>query len=1349
MRTAVKRFFAAMIACSVVIGMCVVPSYAEEATTSVSCTVEDGVYSISGTGRDSQINVVIMPADGNAEGLTAEKISQPDHIAFSMKNSSGTFEKSFALPQDFSEGEYKSVLWDGADDLEVYFINGTEDYKNELLGTKIKNGLLDEAVERYGAQYGIDVAAYESLKESVKNAVQEALAAVPITDFRAQYNESVIKASFEQLENAQEVYGVLVMLNTDFTTYNKLNEDEQESVLLKLLKNLPDTPEQLKTLAEEYSSAAYQEANKTPSGGASGGSSSSRGPSAGSPIISAGINKPETSLPSLSDIVGHWAEDSIAELVEKGIVSGSGDGKFYPENNITRAEFSKMLVDTMEIDTNTGAQQQFTDVDNSAWYYGYVMALYKQGIMSGYEDGTFCPDNSITRQEMAAVIYRVLQSRGIPMDDEAEFTDISEVSEYARTAVVKLGGAKILSGFDGYFRPADSLTRAEAAVVMLKTYNILEGIIGMSVASYASARSGSENLEPSQEASAKQQTLLVEKSMTRQEARVAEAEQIIPKLLNRAMRGVTRAGFVSDVYDLTTKEQTTASTQYFTDLPVSREETPSIQAAADRGFIEDEGEFRPDEVITGYEAIRVMVCALGYKDFAEAAGGWPSGYIKAADKAGLMYNVSNVAGGALDAKTAKLLLLNMLQSRVVTIGTVSAGKIEFVTDEMTLLEKAHGIYMSTGTVQETVFNSLKRTGIKEQPYLTIEGKKYFIGEDDEGDYLSDLGYNVNVYYTEENELFAIARTEKNKTVTFPIDGTTIENRLTVLYTGEDDKKAHQYKLNEDYSFLYNEALSTRTPEQVFLETDDGTVEMLDNDNDGKYDVIRIKKPEFVQVNSISKTNKLIYDKNASENTLDLYDEEVILHVEGRNGQQMRFLDISSGETYEVYTTEDHKLVNLKLMSSTLVGSATAISNGEVIVNGIAYKTTDYFDKYYLDILKLGNNYSFITSSDGKLIAYAESGSSMKIGYIISAGWLDGAEEESMFIRMFTQDNAFMLYTVDNTLRVDGRKTEISNLYNMLLSGNAVNNQLVKYQADDGGKIKMLDFSERNTGNTLAEKKSEENALTEYVFQESSFYYKDTVELMYPSFNISGTIVFVIPNDLTDRDNFKVTNSAFFTDGQNYSNLKIYNLSENGTAEVVVVRADASIPPMTKYISSFVVEKVQEEVNEDDEVMRRIYGWVDQKYRSYFIDENVSIYKASGETLGFGDVVRFYADGDMIRSLVCDFDANENVFARNNDTSAADINGGNKDFMYQFGRAYSIGNGFIYIGGGENGTDMSVSAIRNFKIDTVNIALINLKAKTVKTGTLSDIRTYKNSGAGDIVLIRQRNLFTMAIYVYVQ
>lgn len=104
----------------------------------------------------------------------------------------------------------------------------------------------------------------------------------------------------------------------------------------------------------------------------------------------------------------YWAYKEIGKLVELGIVKGYPDGTFKPENSVTRAEFATMVVLAKKLTLVSPATPTFKDVPTSHWAFKYVETAVKAGYLKGYPDGTFGPSKNITRQEIAAVMVNVL-----------------------------------------------------------------------------------------------------------------------------------------------------------------------------------------------------------------------------------------------------------------------------------------------------------------------------------------------------------------------------------------------------------------------------------------------------------------------------------------------------------------------------------------------------------------------------------------------------------------------------------------------------------------------------------------------------------------------------------------------------------------------------------------------------------------------------------------------------------------------------------------------------------------------------------------------------------------------------
>ena len=166
----------------------------------------------------------------------------------------------------------------------------------------------------------------------------------------------------------------------------------------------------------------------------------------------------------------HWAYDAVKALSVLGVIKGYEDGSFMPEKTVTRGEFARMLASMFRLEANApqeGEEQKFPDVDKNAWYCASVDAVYDNGIACGDANGNFNPESEILREEMAVMINRIIENKGLNVSEKNTapvFGDSADISDWAYRAVIKLGTYGIISGDDsGNFRPHAGVTRAEAA----------------------------------------------------------------------------------------------------------------------------------------------------------------------------------------------------------------------------------------------------------------------------------------------------------------------------------------------------------------------------------------------------------------------------------------------------------------------------------------------------------------------------------------------------------------------------------------------------------------------------------------------------------------------------------------------------------------------------------------------------------------------------------------------------------------------------------------------------------------------------------------------------------------------
>jgi hypothetical protein len=173
-----------------------------------------------------------------------------------------------------------------------------------------------------------------------------------------------------------------------------------------------------------------------------------------------------------------WYADYVAYLAARGIIGGN-NGAFSPDASITRAEFVTILARMSDDDLSGHTTSSFSDVSTDSWYFAAVQWANKAGIASGY-DGKFSPNASITREQMAAMLYRYAEYKGTVSNTEGmsvrEFSDYASISSWAQAPIQWAMNNGILSGNgDGSFAPQSSATRAEAAKMLAI---LLNGMIG-------------------------------------------------------------------------------------------------------------------------------------------------------------------------------------------------------------------------------------------------------------------------------------------------------------------------------------------------------------------------------------------------------------------------------------------------------------------------------------------------------------------------------------------------------------------------------------------------------------------------------------------------------------------------------------------------------------------------------------------------------------------------------------------------------------------------------------------------------------------------------------------------------
>jgi fibronectin type 3 domain-containing protein len=174
------------------------------------------------------------------------------------------------------------------------------------------------------------------------------------------------------------------------------------------------------------------------------------------------------------DVSGHWARAAVNDMGSRLVIDGTGNGMFNPDENITRAEFAAIMARGLGLKSADGIPA-FTDVAASAWYHDAVQTAYQHKLIDGFEDGTFRPDEQITREQAMVILAKAMEITGLAGQLAATagnellkpFADADAVSGWAKDGMIASLQAGIVSGrSDSELAPKASITRAEVAAIV-------------------------------------------------------------------------------------------------------------------------------------------------------------------------------------------------------------------------------------------------------------------------------------------------------------------------------------------------------------------------------------------------------------------------------------------------------------------------------------------------------------------------------------------------------------------------------------------------------------------------------------------------------------------------------------------------------------------------------------------------------------------------------------------------------------------------------------------------------------------------------------------------------------------
>ncbi len=544
-----KKYVAILLTLMLMLTVAICPVSA--ADFSASSSLVENTLTVTGTGASGLISILIL--DESQSASTISNSNKPAMIEATLANTDGTFTMPIILSAGLVTGRYKVHVTSGTNTwtsalftyvnpgelaalssnvnlatsgtaiqtllepfqvvLQMPDLGFTSEYLFKIRpATGFTQTSLNDELQRSAALYYLGHGAPLSYIEPYKDYLVNSTLGIDCfeqyknlgTGAQADYLATVSGLDLQTLTALEDLYGVGLVSAAGYTEswqelqqlllgseegngffnekivagtkYSELNYPENVFKELFRQKSNLTTLSAIKShfsvIVGDVYDDEHEDSRGNGGGGGGGGGSSSViwGADAGKILPVPETNKPVQNQPQTQgfrDVVGHWGESQINSLVSLGVVSGYPDGGFYPDNAVTRAEFIKMVCNLFNL--KSSAPAGFADVSADAWYAPFVSAAKEAGLVQGDAANSFNPNNTISRQDAAVILSRLLNLEGV---DATAFADSDTISEYAGAHVGALHAQGLISGMDdGSFSPLSNTTRAQTAKMLLNCKN--------------------------------------------------------------------------------------------------------------------------------------------------------------------------------------------------------------------------------------------------------------------------------------------------------------------------------------------------------------------------------------------------------------------------------------------------------------------------------------------------------------------------------------------------------------------------------------------------------------------------------------------------------------------------------------------------------------------------------------------------------------------------------------------------------------------------------------------------------------------------------------------------------------
>ncbi len=716
----------------------------------------------------------------------------------------------------------------------------------------------------------------------------------------------------------------------------------------------------------------------------------------------------------------------------------------------------------------------------------------------------------------------------------------------------------------------------------------------------------------------------------------------------------------------------------------------NIRTARDMKIINgyDDGTFKPNNTVTYEEAIKMIVCALGYGDMSVAADGsaWYAKYLAAATQLKFLDGAGGQIGVPATRETIAIMLYNCLEAKIAENNEIT---------EKTILEADLGLVKNEGFIASNAEISLSAPDANlraDEVQITapndrghMETVTYKVDNPEE--YADLLGAQISFYYSEDrgNNTRTLVMANVEKSVTVELEADVIEvdecsDSVIAYYESESSSRLTKLNIASDSIVVYNGQLYGTDAESSTYEVycDEmgeaalpliGSVKLLDRDADKKYDIIFVDSYDAYLVSSVTSSTKTIVDNNLrkglskEENSLVLDPDDLSKKVKIVNdeGKDATFSTIKKGSVVCVKASNPsnggEQIVTAVVCNETVSGTVKGVnSDGSIKIDGKSYEYSEFAPwvnpiegaDVTMTEPQMGDSGKFYLDLNGNVIGYdkTEVTTNQQYGYLMSVKQDSDGLDDILVFRIITQSGSKTSYYAYEKTKVNG---DTFSDYDKLLaaleetanpSGNSAypddteNNevsQLIKFSTKSSKGQVVVDEIITVTEDTFVTSGGDAEAdklfFYETIDASDSVTYNSTNKQLKGSknINISSATIFNIPLDRSDVDAYRKMSTGDFKNKKSYS-VEFYDVSGTNSAKIVLVYGGAAgVGEVDAESPVMVITEIStEEDPEGNGTRYRLYGYVGSSAVDYWGSTDSEDVFAD---LQEGDVVRLGTDAE--------------------------------------------------------------------------------------------------------------------------